>query len=240
MQGDNIDKMLALEQWERLKDTIENLGITVELLRPNKNLPDMVFAANGGLVHQNKVVLSNFRHSERISEYSHYRQWFLSQRYQIHTLDPQLKFEGQGDAIIHNNTIIGGFGFRSELRALEKVADIYNMNLIPLKLKDPRFYHLDTCLAILDKENGLGIFYPGAFENTNISSLTNLKLIKVPEGEAKKFVCNSLAYKNNVLMPANNNWTAASLKKLNYNVFMIETSEYLKAGGSVQCLSLWV
>jgi len=240
MKGEIVDQMRALDQWGDLKDAIEKLGAQVNLLAPNKNLPDMVFTANGALVHGDVAVLSNFKHDERIGEYSHFRRWFMDQGYSVHTLRPSYKFEGAGDAIIHRNTIIGGYGFRSDLKALEKVADILNMNLVPLKLKDPRFYHLDMCLALLDKKNGFGIYYPDAFEAKNISTLTNLKLLKAPKEEAQKFVCNSISYDSQVIMPANNKWTADALRKLNYEVTEVETSEYLKAGGSAQCLALWV
>ncbi len=240
MQGEIVDKLEALNQWAALKDTLESLGITTHLMKPDKKLPDMVFTANGALVHGDVVVLSNFKPTERIDEYAHFRRWFLHNGYNAHTISPYLKFEGGGDAVIHGNRIIAGYGFRTELEALEKVADVFNLNLVPLKLKDPRFYHLDTCFSILDKINGLGIYYPDAFEANNVSVLTGLKLIKIPEGDAIKFACNSVAYNNTVIMPANNHWTANSLRKLNYTVIELDMSEYLKAGGAAKCLALWI
>ena len=130
MQGEVVDQMRALDQWAALKDAIEKWGVQVNLMAPNKNLPDMVFTANGALVHGDVVILSNFKHDERIGEYSSFRRWFMDHGYNVHTLGPTLKFEGAGDAIIHRNSIIAGYGIRTSLKALEKVADILNMNLV--------------------------------------------------------------------------------------------------------------
>ena len=61
MKGEIVDQMRALDQWGDLKDAIEKWGVQVDLLQPNKNLPDMVFTANGALVRDDVAVLSNFK-----------------------------------------------------------------------------------------------------------------------------------------------------------------------------------
>ena len=45
-----VDTHVALNQWECLRQTYKELGHTVELVEPVEGLPDMVYAANGGLL----------------------------------------------------------------------------------------------------------------------------------------------------------------------------------------------
>ncbi len=50
-----VDRELALRQWETLRRTYLDLGHEVELIEPEPGLPDMVFAANGGLVFEGRA-----------------------------------------------------------------------------------------------------------------------------------------------------------------------------------------
>ena len=45
-----VDTHVAMNQWEALRQTYKELGHTVELVEPVAGLPDMVYAANGGLL----------------------------------------------------------------------------------------------------------------------------------------------------------------------------------------------
>src|ERR1700745_4154980 len=46
--GVRVDRRAALKQWDSLYETYLSLGHTVDLVRPEPGLPDMVYAANGG------------------------------------------------------------------------------------------------------------------------------------------------------------------------------------------------
>ena len=50
MVGEPVNSAVALEQWFRLKDTLEEWGVSVKLIGQVGNLPDMVFTANAGTV----------------------------------------------------------------------------------------------------------------------------------------------------------------------------------------------
>ena len=54
----------AVEQWNKLYRTLKDLA-TVELVKPEKGWPDMVFTANAGLILGDQAVLSRFYHPER-------------------------------------------------------------------------------------------------------------------------------------------------------------------------------
>jgi N-dimethylarginine dimethylaminohydrolase len=67
-----VDRRLATRQWETIVRTYEALGHTVELVDPVLGLPDMVFAANSGLVIDGRVYAAKFRYAERQGEEAPY------------------------------------------------------------------------------------------------------------------------------------------------------------------------
>ena len=56
-----------------------------------------------------------------------------------------------------------GYGFRSELDSHPYLAKWLKLEVISLRLIDPRFYHLDTCFCPLD--GGWLLYYPQAFDS---------------------------------------------------------------------------
>src|SRR4051794_38295752 len=63
---------LAFLQWKKLRDTLAELGVTIELLPPQPPLPDLVFTANAGLVFHQRFLSSRFRHEVRARESQHF------------------------------------------------------------------------------------------------------------------------------------------------------------------------
>ena len=238
MKNEPVDKRLAVEQWRQMKHTLERLGAKTAIIGQPPHLPDLVFTANAGTVRGNKVVLSNFKHIERKLEHNEFDKWFTEKGYETHALPESLNFEGCGDTIVSGDRLIAGYGFRSDLKALRLTAEILDLELTHLKLKNPNFYHLDTCFSLLRPD--LAIYYPGAFSKYTISKIKDIELIPVSDEEANRFACNSIVFGDNILMPAGNESLAASLEERGLKVHLIDTSEFLKSGGSLQCMALWI
>ena len=83
MQGNigTVDRNLAMKQWQTLKDTYENLGLTVHSLEGVPDLPDFVFAANQTFpfVDYNgklRVILSKMASKHRQPEVAHFATWY--------------------------------------------------------------------------------------------------------------------------------------------------------------------
>ena len=120
----------------------------------------MVFTANGGLVRGQDVVRARFRHAERRGEERHFQTWFEANGFKVHELSSG-SFEGEGDALFAGNKLFCGWGFRSDLAVYDQIGTILQVQeIIPVKLQDERFYHLDTCFCPLYKS--LALIYPGA------------------------------------------------------------------------------
>lgn len=240
MQGGTVDQTVAMEQWLKLKRGIESWGVEVNLINQEKDLPDMVFTANAGTVRNNKVVLSNFKFEERKGETAVYEKWFRSAGYKTYRLPKKISFEGCGDTVVWGDKMFAGYGVRSDLGGIRRAAKILGLELIPLKLNHPNFYHLDTCFCLLG--NHAAMYYPGAFTP---SALRKLKyhfadLIELNVSDAAMFACNSVVYKNQILMPSGPQQVMKELDIRGYEVTQINTSEFLKSGGSLQCMTLWI
>lgn len=146
-----VDTDLAIGQWEQLRDVYRRLGHVVDTLVPNPDLPDMVFTANGATVIDGRALVSRFRHVERAAEAASYLQWLPTAGLRK-VRQATFTNEGEGDHAVVGGRILAGAGFRSDQRGHAETRAYFGRELISLRLVDPRYYHLDTALAVLDAE----------------------------------------------------------------------------------------
>src|SRR4051794_37426681 len=78
-----VDPARAVRQWRTLRDTYVGLGHEVVEIPPHAGLPDLVFAANAGLVLDGRALASRFRHPERTGEEAFFLDWFRAQGYPV-------------------------------------------------------------------------------------------------------------------------------------------------------------
>ena len=108
-----------------------------------------------------------------------------------------------------------------------------------LELTDPRFYHLDTCLSPIDGRCAL--YFPGAFTEQGVQLIEAIypEAIPVQEAEACNMVCNGHCPDGQhfLVHPGSPSATAA-LEQRGIEVVALDTSEFLKSGGSVFCMKL--
>jgi lysine-ketoglutarate reductase/saccharopine dehydrogenase-like protein (TIGR00300 family) len=233
----------AEEQWNGLYHMLKDLA-TVELVEPQRGWPDMVFAANAGLVLGDRVVLSRFLHPERQGEEPFFQAWFESQGFTVHQLPKSLPFEGAGDALIDraNGTLWAGYGFRSELDSHPYLADWLEVEVLSLRLVDSRFYHLDTCFCPLT--DGYLMYYPPAFDAYS-NRLIEMRVpaerrIVVSELDAINFACNTVNVDYTVVMNRASDELKKVLSDRGFTVKETPLTEFLKAGGAAKCLTLRV
>jgi N-dimethylarginine dimethylaminohydrolase len=233
------NKERARKQWEDYHGLLtRDLKVRVELIPPVKNLPDLVFTANAGLVYNRKFLRSNFRHKERQPEARFFENWFRKNSWIIKQIPPVFYFEGEGDALFLGDELYTGYHFRSDIEAHEFVADSLDVKYYALELVDKRFYHLDTCFAPLDKNTAL-VYLP-AFDvySQQILRETIGDLIEVPEEEALRFACNALVVAPDVVLSAGCPETMKALELRGFKPHALDFFEFIKAGGSAKCLAL--
>ncbi len=232
------DHALAAAQWGNLYETLGEMPDTqIELVNPAPGLPDMVFTANAGLIKGDLFIASRFRYPERQGEEEHFERWFASHGFVVETLPDALKFEGAGDVLRAGDTWFGAYYYRSAPAALAAVSEILGEEVLPLRLVDERFYHLDTCF--LPVGDSL-VYYPGAFDQYSLTVIRGMfpDAIEVTPEEVATFACNSVVIGEWVLMNTGAPRLCAALAARGLSCVTTELSEFLKAGGAAKCLTL--
>lgn len=239
-----VDEQRAKFQWEKLRQKIKELGLSVTVLPGQEGLPDMVFAANQTLPLDSKRVLtSKMATKERANEVKFLSQFFQNHGYQVKELPFTVeRFEGTGDGIWHQgmDLLWVGYGPRTSYSALEYLSNDLGLAVAPLELIDENFYHLDTCFAVIDSRTV--VWTPKAFSYKSQELIDNFfpVTIEIPYEEAmESFSCNCWSVDGkNVIVPTNTTILQKKLRSHGFEVHEVDTSEYLKSGGSVFCLKL--
>jgi len=231
----------ATDQWTVLHGALEKIA-DVLLVEPQPNSPDMVFTANAGLVRDGKVALSSFYHPERQGEEPHFRRWFQESGFTVCDVPRGTPFEGEGDALFEpgGSRLWAGHGPRTRQNSHRQLTDLWHIEIVSLRLVDPRFYHLDTCFCPLS--NGEVMYYPPAFDAESQTKIETCypkaKRICVSEEDAVRFACNAVNIGNTILLNQIGGELCARLQSLGYRVIQVDLTEFMKAGGAAKCLVL--
>ncbi len=239
-----VNKSLALEQWTGLKNTFEKLGSKVYVIEGQEDLPDMVFTANQTLPFlkndKTQLVLSKMNSKERQPEVQFFKDWALENNIETYTLKTEDSIEGMGDILwnYENDELFGGYGFRTSLNVYEELDKLIETPIHKLKLISEDFYHLDTCLAIASKDTAFAV--KEGFDEASFDFLKTKfsNLIEIPIDEAKNGFAANLCCVNgkDIVIQKGNTFTATKAIDAGFNVHEVDTSEYMKSGGSVFCM----
>ncbi|NDL60773.1 amidinotransferase [Phytoactinopolyspora sp. XMNu-373] len=234
--GQPVDRDLAVAQWTTLREAYTGLGHRVDVIDPVPGLPDMVFTANGAFVLGRRALGARFREEVRTPEAPVHREWLTSRGFDVHV--PQAINEGEGDLAWTGKHILVGTGFRSSPEALAEIASVFGVPVIALDLVDPRFYHLDTALTVLDEHTIA--YFPPAFSAASCRQLDALypDAIVVGEEDAMHLGLNATSDGQNVVMAAQAKKMADQLAERGFIPVPVDVSELLKAGGGVKCATL--
>lgn len=236
--GTAVDADVARAQWDALRQTYLRLGHHVDVIEPVPGLPDMVYAANGGFIADGIAIVARFRFAERAGESVAYSEWMSSLGYR--PVVTRHVNEGQGDLLMLGDRVLAGYGFRTDRRVHPEIAAALGVPVVSLELVDPRFYHLDTALAVLDDHTIA--FYPPAFSAASQDCLRALFPDAIVVGSADAYVLglNVVSDGRNVVLPSAATGFAAQLREAGFEPVGVDLSELLKGGGSVKCCTLEV
>jgi N-dimethylarginine dimethylaminohydrolase len=239
------DTAKAVAQWQVLHDTYLELGHEVHLIEPIPGLPDMVYTANGGFVIDGVAYGARFRYRERAPEGPAFMDWFRGNGFEVR--EPARVNEGEGDFLLVGDTILAGTGFRSTGDSHRELAEVFGKEVVSLDLVDPRFYHLDTALTVLDPVEGPGgveraniAYLPSAFSERSQGLLADrfAEAIRVSDEDGAVFGLNAASDGLNVVVSPRAPRFAQQLSERGYRPIPVDLSELLLGGGGIKCCTL--
>lgn len=245
---DPTDTSIAVAQWQALHDTYVALGHRVELIDALPGLPDMVYSANGGFTLDGVAYTAKFTHRERQPEGPAYAVWFRDNGFRVH--EAREVNEGEGDFLLAGDVILAGTGFRTSAASHAELAGITGREVVSLRLVDPRFYHLDTALAVLDPSAGPGVrpaesdvniaYLPLAFDEPSRAELARRypDAIEVGIEDARWLGLNSVSDGRNVVIASRAKQFEAALLERGYTPIGLDLAELLLGGGGIKCCTL--
>lgn len=233
----------AWRQWHRVFELYQKLALRIHLIQPVAGLSDFIFTANAGWGRKGTFILSNFRYTERRKEQPYFKTWLQQHGFRTLRLPKNIFFEGQGDLITTKEAYLLGWGIRSSLEAAQEIKKRLGLQkqIVPLRLINPKFYHLDTCLMYIQPINTI-LYYPPAFHKKSLAQIQKLEVntIEVTKKEAEAFICNGIYYRDSVILPVMSNRIEKRLRKLGLEVLFSDVSEFRKSGAGLRCLTLFL
>ncbi|TDL46189.1 dimethylargininase [Microbacterium oleivorans] len=239
------DTAKAVRQWQALHDAYIELGHEVELIDPVPGLPDMVYTANGGFIVDGRALGVRFRVDERRGEERPFMDWFAAHGFEV--VEPTEVQEGEGDFLLVGDTILAGTGFRSVGDSHRELGRVFEREVVSLRLVDPRFYHLDTAITVLDPVQGPGgveraniAYLPSAFDDDSRRELAERypDAIQVSDADGAVFGLNAASDGLHVFVSPRATDFGAQLEERGYIPVPIDLSELLLGGGGIKCCTL--
>ena len=239
---------VSAKEWSALHAKLTALGARIEEVPGEPGLPDLVFTANSAVVLDRKALLARFRHRERQAEEPHFEAAF--HRLQAHGLIDAVRklpdgivLEGAGDCVwdASRRLFWMGFGQRSDAAARHAVADTFGVDVVPLALADPRFYHLDTALCPLPR--GEVVYLPQAFTDEALAAIRNWvepdRRIEIAPSDASLLAANAVCVGDTIVMADGASLALRNaLRARGYRVVRTPLGSFRRSGGAAFCLTL--
>ncbi len=202
----------------------------------------MVYAANGATVVGGMVLGARFRHRERAAEAAAHRAFFAAAGFPV--VEPEFVNEGEGDLLVAGDIVLAGHGFRTDPRAHAEAAAVLGREVVPLELVDPRFYHLDTAVAVLDDRiDGASIAWlPEAFAPASREVLQARfpDAIVADPADAAVLGLNAVSDGRHVVLPAQATGLAAAAGRPRVHACPRRPVRAAQGGGGPKCCTLEV
>jgi N-dimethylarginine dimethylaminohydrolase len=236
------------DQWEALRDRLQQVGARIEVVPGVPGLPDLVFTANSAVVLDRTALLARFRHPERQAEEPHFAAAFHRLHARglidaVRKLPDSLVLEGAGDCVWDpwRRLFWMGYGQRSDAAARHAVEDTFGVEVVALELADPRFYHLDTALCPLSR--GEVIYLPEAFTADAVAVIRDRvsadRRIEITMAEASRLAANAVCIDDAVVLVDDcSHALRARLRERGYRVITTPLTGFRRSGGAAFCLTL--
>lgn len=241
MRIGSADTTTALGQHASFLRALRQCGAGVEPLPFVHGAFDSVFAKDSAILadldHRGpRALLASPRHAVRRAEQVARRRDLERAGFAVEpALDTCL--EG-GDVVLFGDVALLGYGFRSSPASAVGLGRFLGRRVIPLELRDPSLYHLDTALTALS--DGTLVIAEGAFSREALQALTALplrELCVVGRRDALRFGLNVVEVGDTILTGTASSQLDEVWASVGRKVLYSPLDEFHRAGGSAACLA---
>ena len=115
---------------------------------------------------------------------------------------------------------------------------MFGLPVVSLRLIDPRFYHLDTALCVLDARTPPCTTRPRSTRRPAAIETQFAELIEAKDEDAEVLGLNAVSDGLHVVLPPQARGLAAQLRELGFEPIGVDLSELRKGGGGPKCCTL--
>lgn len=188
-----IDKDKFFGQWYNLYNVLAANSL-VYLIPPVKGLQDQTYVNSfvylPHLKDRNVIVLSNFTAQGREGEEDVAALLFKELGYEV--FDCPIKFEGGPELkFLRGDFYLGGYGFRTEAKALDWLESQFGAKIIKIKETDEHLYHLDCSVFVMSPTSVM--ICADIMDSKTVREIEKIAAINpVSQQDAHQGICNSL------------------------------------------------
>lgn len=239
-KGVAINKERAVKEHDELINIYKNNGVEVHIVEPIEGLSSMVYARDFGFNLKEGFVLGRFKEEIRQQESERYAAKLKELGVPMIANCTKGYIEGGDFWQLDEKTLAIGTLQRSDEEGIENIAkqlEAYGYKIIAVKSKD-EYLHLDMIFNIVGEK--LAVTYwdglPKHFQDYLIEN--EFDIIKIEEQGVFKHFSNlqALGNKRVISLKANTD-VNRQLRERGYEVFELDSTEILKAGGGPHCMT---
>lgn len=240
---EEVDRALAMRQWEGLVGALERAGAQVEVLPPSARAPAMTFTRDMGVIVDGEVVLLTNLGPRGEREPRRARRWLRSNGVPTRRWDPADRVEGGNVVRCAWGWLIGvraGLGAEPTRRFARHLRATTGDEVAIVPLPDARFGHLDMVLADLGP---LWLAHPPVLELAGFGDggwraiLGDRPVVEVDDSEVARLAVNVVRVGHTVIGDMSHR-LCRIIERAGLAAVPVELGELRKAGGGAHCLTL--
>ena len=225
---------LALEQHEAYCSALENCGLSLTRLEPDDRYPDSTFVEDTAVLTEHGAVIARPGASTRLGETEQIKSVLLNHFPQLFEIREPGTLDG-GDVCEAGEKFFIGVSHRTNEAGASQLAGFqrnfgYDSALIDIRGLS-NILHLKSGLAYLGGNRLLVID-----ELKDSKEFSSYDLIRIDKTEA--YGANCLLINDRVLVASGFSGLQRRLKRLDYELIVLDMSEFQKMDGGLSCLSL--
>jgi dimethylargininase len=224
---ETIDVEKAKSQHESFCRILKRIGLKVKELEPDEKYPDGCFVEDCAIIHKDIAVICNLKPLSRKGEEVDVEA-FLGSHKKTKKILPPAVLEG-GNVLQTDKEIFVGISERTNTEAIDQLRKILPMKITRIDLE--KVIHLKEICTYLGQNVMLV-----SKDYLKHLPLADYEIIEVSPEEA--YAANCFCYNKVVVAPKGYDRTIKEIKKRDFEVIELETSEFEKGDGSITCLSI--